>query len=87
MEVDGCPLYSRAHSSGEAEYHAAASAAREAMLIRRVLLFTGLEVRTELLLDSAAARGRCRREGVGTMKVLWLQLLVQRAEWPRFIKP
>ena len=62
IEVDGCPLYSasrkqkaRAHSSGEAEHCAAASAASEAMLIRESLLFTGLEVRTELLLDSAAA--------------------------------
>ena len=65
IEVDGCPLYpetrkqkARAHSSGEAEYHAAASAASEAMLIREVLLFTGLDVRTELLLVSAATRGR-----------------------------
>ena len=40
IEVDGCPLYSasrkhkaRAHWRGEAEYHAAASAASEAMLI------------------------------------------------------
>ena len=39
IEVDGCPLYSasrkqkaRAHSNGEAEYNAAASAASEAML-------------------------------------------------------
>ena len=47
------------------------------MLIRDVLLFMGLKVQTELLLDSAAARGICRREGVGTIrhmspKVLWL---------------
>ena len=53
------------------------------MLIREVLLFTGLEVRTELLLDSAVARGICRREGVGTIrhlstKVLLLQQLVKR---------
>ena len=53
------------------------------MLIREVLLFTGLEVRTELLLDGAAARGLCRRDGVGTIrhfstKVLWLQQLVKR---------
>ena len=67
IEVDGCPLCSasrkqtaRAHSSGEAEYYAVASAASEAMLIGEVLLFTGQEVRTELLLDSAAARGMCR---------------------------
>ena len=40
------------------------------------LLFMGLEVRAELLLDSEAARGIRRREGVGTIrhlskKVLW----------------
>ena len=29
----------------------------------------GLEVRTELLLDSAAACGTCRREGVGTVRL------------------
>ena len=51
-------------------YHAAASAASEATLIRRVLLFAGLEVRTELSQDSAAARGMCRREGVGTIRHL-----------------
>ena len=90
IEVDGCPLYSasrkqkaRARSSGEAEYYASASAASEAMLIREVLLFTGLEVRTELLLDIAASRGMCRREGVGTIrqlstKVLWPQQSVKR---------
>ena len=55
------------------------------MVIREVLLFLGLEFRTELLLDSAAARGICRREGVGTIrhlstKVLWPQLLVKRGE-------
>ena len=49
----------------------------------RSLFFTGLEVLTELLLDSAAARGRCRREGVGTIchlsrQVLWLQQLAKR---------
>ena len=75
IEVGGCPLFSasrkqkaRAHSSGEAECYAAASATSEALLIREVLSFTGLEVRTELLLDRAAARGRCRREGVGTIR-------------------
>ena len=90
IEVDGCPLYSasrtqkaRAHSSGEAEYNAAPSATSEAMLIREVLLFTGKEVRSELLLDIAAARGICRREGIGTIRhlstnVLWLQQLVKR---------
>ena len=77
------PHQARAHSSGEAEYSAAVSATSEAMVIREVSLFMGLEVRIELLLNSAAARGICRREGVGTirrlsMKVLWLQQLVKR---------
>ena len=54
------------------------------MLIREVpLLFTGLEFLKELLLESAAARGRCRREGVGSVRhlsthVLCLQQLVNR---------
>ena len=90
VEVDGCPLFSasrkqkaRAHSSGEAEFYAAAGATSEGMLIREVLLHSGLEVKTELLLDSAAARGICRREGVGSIrhlstKVLWLQQLTKR---------
>ena len=52
------------------------------MLIQEVLLFVGLEVRTELWLESAAARGICRSEGFGTIrrlstKVLWLQQLVK----------
>ena len=52
-------------------------------VFRGGLSFTGLEVRTELLLDCAAARGICRREGVGTIfllstKVFWLQQLVKR---------
>ena len=53
------------HANRKARVYSSA-AASEAMLIRGVLLFTGLEVRTELLLDGAAARGMCRREGVGT---------------------
>ena len=65
VEVDGCPLYSasrmqkaRAHSKWQnSSSYAAASATSEAMLIREVLLFMGLEVRTEVLLDSAAACG------------------------------
>ena len=83
IEVKGCPLNSasrkqkaRAHSSGEAKYYAAASATCET-------LFMGLEGRTELLLDSAAACSTCPREGVGTIRllsaqVLWLQQLVKR---------
>ena len=48
IAIDGCPPYSasrmqkaRAHSSGEAEYYAAASATSETMSIREVLVFHG----------------------------------------------
>ena len=73
----------RAQSSGEAEYFAAVTATIETKLTREVVLLMGLELRTRLLLDSAAARGICRREGVGTVRhlstqVLWLQQLVKR---------
>ena len=90
IEVAGCHLWSAsrmqkapAHSSGEAEYYDAASATSETMLIREVLLSMELEVRTEHFLDSAAARGICRCEGVGTVRhlsstVLRLQQLVKR---------
>ena len=83
-----CPLYSasrkekpRAHSSGEADCYAAASATSEANVNRELGART--EVRTELLLDSAAARGICRSERVGTIrhlstKVVWLHELVKR---------
>ena len=52
-------------------------------LQREVWLFMELEVRIEPLLDSAAARGVCRREGVGAIrhlstKVHWLQQSVKR---------
>ena len=45
------------------------------MLIREVLFFTGLEVRTDLLLDIAAARSICRREGVRNIRLLSTQVL------------
>ena len=75
----------RAHSSGEAEYYAAASDAGGAMLIREVLLFTGVEVRTELLVDSllqphvACADVKLWEPHVIlSTKVLWLQQSVKR---------
>ena len=54
IEVDGCPLYSvsrkqkaRAHSGGEAEYYAAASATSEAMYLRSLVIhWTGSPFRT-----------------------------------------
>ena len=99
IEVDVCPLDSasckqkaRAHSSGEAEYFAAALATSETLLIREILMFMGMGVRTELLLDSAAARGICRRDGVETIrhqstKLHWLQQLLKRGNghgWSMF---
>ena len=44
--------------------------AHEAFKRVEALLFMGLEVRTELLLDSEAERGIRRREGVGTIRHL-----------------
>ena len=51
IEIEGCPPYSasrmqkaRAHSNGEAEYYAAASATTERMSIREVLFSMVLEV-------------------------------------------
>ena len=46
-------------------------------------MFVGLQVKTTLYMDSAAARGICKREGVGrtrhlSTKVLWLQQLVKK---------
>ena len=82
LMVSRCiPHQARAHSSSEAEYYAAVSATSEAMLIREVLLFLGLEVRTELLLNSAAARGICRREGVGTIYVICQRKFFGYSSW------
>ena len=66
---DGCPL----DSASRKQKARAASGTSEAM---------GLQVPTELLLDSAAG-GVCRREGVGTIrhlstKVLWLLQWAER---------
>ena len=67
--TDGAPLYtfSRrpsviATSSGMAEFYAGCSTAEE-------MLF-GCQVEAALHMDSATARGICRREGVGKVKAL-----------------
>ncbi len=72
------------HSSGEAEYYAAVAAACEGVYIKQVLEFAGYNVQLGLWLDSAAARGICRCEGVGRIrhlsaKSLWRQKLVKKA--------
>ena len=53
------------------------------MYIREVLVHFGFQVTSNLILDSAAVRGICKREGVGRVtrlscKVLWVQQLVKR---------
>ena len=84
--VDGAPLYSfsrrLATSSGMAEFYAGCATAEEMLMARDVLMFFGCRVGASLHVDSAAARGICRREGVGTVKslevrTLWLQQVVK----------
>ena len=83
--VDGAPLYSFsrmqsviATSSATAEFYAVCATVEEMLLARDVLMFFGCLVAASLHMDSAAARGICRREGVGKVKALevrtlWLQ--------------
>ena len=68
--IDGAPLSSFrtrqsviATSSGMAEFYAACATAEEMLLARDVLMFFGSRVEASLHMDSAAARGICRREG------------------------
>ena len=70
----------RAHSCSEAAYYAAASATSETVLIRGVLLFMGLEVRTELLLESAAARG-CADANVSEPHVICERQFFGHSRW------
>ena len=83
--VDGAPLYSFsrrqsviATSFGMAEFYAGCATAEEMLLARDVLMFFGCQVEASLHMDSAAARGIFRREGVGKVRslevrTLWLQ--------------
>ena len=84
--IDGAPLYafSRrqsviATSSGMAEFYAGCAA--EMLLARDVLMFFSFQVEAALHMDSAAARGICRREIVGKkaleVRTLWLQQVVK----------
>ena len=79
--IDGAPLYafSRrqsviATSSGMAEFYAGCATAEE-MFARDVLMFFGCQVEAALHMDSATARGICRREGVGRVKALEVRTL------------
>ena len=62
-----------ATSSGMAEFCAGCATAEE-MLARDVLMFFGCQVEA-LYMDSATARGICRREGVGRVKALEVRTL------------
>eukprot|EP00971_Amphidinium_carterae_P022155 437082-Amphidinium_carterae.1 len=70
-------------SSGEAEYNAAVSVASMMMYFRELYTFFGFETKCTLYLDSAAASGMLRREGVNSRtrhvacKLLWVQQLVK----------
>ena len=64
-----------ATSSGMAEFHAGCATAEEMLVARDVLMFFGSRVEASLHMDSAAARGICRREGVGKVKALEVRTL------------
>ena len=53
---------------GMAEFYASCATAEEVLLARDVLMFFGCRVEASLHMDSAAARGIFRREGVGKSK-------------------
>ena len=59
-----------ATGSGMAEFYAGCADAEEMLLARDVLVLFGCQVEASLHMDSAAARGICRREGVGKVKSL-----------------
>ena len=64
-----------------AEFYAGCAIAEEMLLAREVLMFFGCRVEASLHMNSAA-RGICRREGVGKVKslevrTLWLQQVVK----------
>ena len=87
--VDGALLYSFsrrqsviATSSGLAAFYAGCATAEDMLLARDVLMFFGCQVEASLHMDSSAARGICRRQGVGKVKslevrTLWLQQVVK----------
>ena len=62
-----------------AEFYAGCATAEEILLARDVLMFFGCRVEASLHMDSAAARGICRREGVESLEVrtLWLEKVVK----------
>ena len=64
------------------EFYAGCATAEEMLLARDVLMFFGCRDEASLHMDSVAARGICRREGVGKVKslevrTLWFQQVVK----------
>ena len=62
--------------SGMAEFYAGCATAEDVSLARDVLTFFGCQVGASLHMDSAAARGICRREGVGKFKIVGSAIVV-----------
>ena len=65
-----------------AEFYAGCATAEEMLLARDVLMFIGRQIEASLRMDNAAARGICRRQGIGKiksleMRTLWLQQMVK----------
>eukprot|EP00971_Amphidinium_carterae_P332062 6466001-Amphidinium_carterae.1 len=91
VRIDQCPMCGWSSrqatvslSSGEAEYNAAVSVISMMMYFKELYSFFGFEVKSTLYLDSAAASGMLRREGVNSCtrhvacKLLWVQQLVKQ---------
>ena len=71
-----------ATTSGMDEFYAGCATAEEMLLARDVLMFFGCQVEASLHMDSAAARGICRRDGVGKVqalevRTLWLEQVIK----------
>ena len=60
------------------EFYAGCATAEEMLLARYVLMFFGCQFEAALHMDSVAARGICRREGVGKVQALEVRTL-----WPQ----
>ena len=70
-------------SSGEAEFNGGVAACSEGLFMKEIFGFVGHPLKTEVCLDSSAARGVFQRQGVGRIqhlevKSLWVQEALQR---------
>ena len=87
--VDGCPVYGASRrqaaialSSGESEVYALSASISQALLWKELAAWLGFRPYVRAHIDSAAARGIAKREGVGKIKhlstrVLWIQQKVK----------